>query len=861
MPAFLRSSLWLLALVLGPRLLPAQVLDPAFHIPEIYRAAQVNDAAQQPDGSYVVAGTFTRANDQAANILARFDAAGTLDLGFQQNLSMATVRATKVYPLANGQLLVTGDYRAGAVERRHLFRLNADGTLDPTLTLTFPGPYLYPIVAQALVQPDGRILILGYFTSSNAEIYRLLPDGSRDPSFSVALLTGSQDTKMLLLPDGKLILGGDFTWVNGVRNFFIARLNPDGSTDTSYQPGAYTNARLYINAIALDASGALVVGGPTANVVGGQHRSVFRLLPSGALDPSFALDASLLARNCNRLAVQPGGQVAALFDAYATTASGTVPYPFSSQLVRLLPGGTLDASFQPGSGPDGPLTDIRSQPDGQLLAWGGIQNFAGQRRTLALLQPSGTLNPRFAPLLQVPGEVAKLQRQADGSLVVVGNFNTIDGHLTDYVARLLPTGQPDRTFAWRNPASTTLAISALATQADGRILLAGTVYTNGSGSGNQPFFTRLTTTGAPDASFAPAIAPSPAQPMDIRLVAELASGQLLVGGNFVDAAGRANLTRLTPMGSIDATFTPRASQPAITSGLVQADGAIVCVVPVPGATYPGSQTIERLLPSGQPDPSFSYTLPTAYTLPSATAEVQAVFAGPATGGYVVSGVFGADQVLTRTTATGAPVAGFAAPFWPFAGPADVFSGINTVETQPNGRLLVGGTLHQSGAYNAPIFSLARLGNDGQLDPTFSTSFITNPLPATNVYNSYSVNTLLTQPDGTTLVGGYFLAAGGQPATGLVRLLAPIALAVGAPRRSSASVQAWPIPTHDRLHLVLAPAARPQQVALLNTMGQTVLSQAVLQPELVLDTSSLAPGFYLLRVAYADGVATRSVVIE
>ncbi|RZK30136.1 MAG: hypothetical protein EOO63_07475, partial [Hymenobacter sp.] len=248
MGSLLRYSFWLLVGLVGlPRFAAAQALDPAFHIPEIYRPALVNDAAQQPDGQYVVAGAFTRANGLSSNTLTRLDAAGAVDQTFRQNLSSATVQAQKVYPMANGQLLVIGSYQAGAVQRRYLFRLNADGTLDPTLTLTFPGPYPYPSATQVLVQPDGRMLLLGYFTGSNTEIYRLLPDGTRDPSFNVTLLVGSQDTKMLLQPDGKLILGGDFTWVNGERGFFIARLNPDGSTDASYHSAAYTNARLYIN--------------------------------------------------------------------------------------------------------------------------------------------------------------------------------------------------------------------------------------------------------------------------------------------------------------------------------------------------------------------------------------------------------------------------------------------------------------------------------------------------------------------------------------------------------------------------------------------------------------------------------------
>ena len=859
MLSFLRYPT-LLALWLGlPRLLPAQVLDPAFHIPAIYREATVNDAARQADGQYVVAGTFTRVNSQSAAHLIRLDATGALDAGFQQNLSRATVQARKVYPLPNGQLLVLGTYQAGAVQRNYLFRLNADGTLDPTLTLTFAGPYPYPSVAQALVQPDGRLLILGYFTSSSAEIYRLLPDGTRDSSFSTTLVTGSQDTQMLLQPDGKLILGGDVTTqVNGRSNHFITRLNSDGSPDADYHSGAYSNNPLTVHALLLDASGALLVGGYAGNVVGGQPRAVFRLLPSGALDPSFTLDASLAGRNCQRLATQPGGQIAALFDAYATTAGGgTVPYPFSSQLVRLLPTGALDAAFQPGSGPDGLLTEVRSQPDGSLLTWGGINNFAGQRRTLALLQPSGALNSDFAPLLQVPGSVQKVVRQADDKVVLLGQFNSIDGHLTDRVARLLPSGQPDLAFAYRQLASATSSITTLAVQRTGQVILAGAEY-GSTGAGIRPFFRQLMATGEPDASFVPAITVPASPTAGIWLLLAQADGKLVVGGSFTDAAGKANLTRLTAVGSVDPTFAPPTPQAEVYSGYQQADGTIMHLAPTASSvTYPYSQTIKRLLANGQPDPTFSY----APLAPAPGIGLSGIFPVPATGGCVVSGTFEGRQVLARLSASGAHEAGFATPFRSFDGPADSFSGVNVVAPQPEGRLLIGGTMRTSADFSSAITPLARLEANGQLDATFSTSFIPNPPLGSAGYNSVAVSDILTQPDGTTLIGGNFLLAGGQPATGLVRLLPPAApLGTNNPRPDT-YFQAWPVPARDVLHVSLPPATHPQRVTLLNMMGQTMLSQAVAATEITLATASLAPGIYLLRVEYADGIATRPVVLE
>lgn len=231
---------------------------------------------------------------------------------------------------------------------------------------------------------------------------------------------------------------------------------------------------------------------------------------------------------------------------------------------------------------------------------------------------------------------------------------------------------------------------------------------------------------------------------------------------------------------------------------------------------------------------------------------------PAAGGYVTSGVFGSNQVLERLTATGASVAGFATPFQHIPGPADPESGVSTVAAQRDGRLLVGGHMRQGPSFSTPVTALARLEADGQLDPSFSTTFIANTSAA---YGYNEVNSVVVQPDGTTLVGGYFSAAGGQPATGLVRLLAPTPLATSPAKRSSAGLEVWSVPAHDVLHLSLTAAARPQQVLLLNTLGEIVLTQPISQPDLTLNTAAIPPGMYLLRVAYADGIATRAIILE
>src|SRR5207244_3676340 len=111
-------------------------------------------------------------------------------------------------------------------------RLNADGSLD-TLNPTSN----FQVVSTAL-QPDGKWLIGGYFTTVGSlprnRIARLNADGTVDASFNPNANAAVRG--VALQTDGKIIISGDFTNVAGLTRNHIARLNTDGSVDTAYNP-------------------------------------------------------------------------------------------------------------------------------------------------------------------------------------------------------------------------------------------------------------------------------------------------------------------------------------------------------------------------------------------------------------------------------------------------------------------------------------------------------------------------------------------------------------------------------------------------------------------------------------------------
>lgn len=179
---------------------------------------------------------------------------GHLDVGFDPgNGADEEVLAVALQP--DGKVVIGGRFNTiDSTARSRIARLNADGSLDASFN---PGSGANDQVHAVAVQPDGKILIGGIFTMVNGtarnRIARLNADGTRDNSFNAA--SGSVHA-MAVQPDGKILIGGTFTLVNGTARNRIARLNADGSVDTSFDPG--TGADEPVDAVAVQPDGGFL---------------------------------------------------------------------------------------------------------------------------------------------------------------------------------------------------------------------------------------------------------------------------------------------------------------------------------------------------------------------------------------------------------------------------------------------------------------------------------------------------------------------------------------------------------------------------------------------------------------------------
>ena len=252
----------------------------------------------ETNGQVWVGGYFHVSNGTNRHI-ARLNTNGTLDLSFNAGGPENEVRAVSAF--SGGKVLIAGSfYSVNGTNRNFIARLQADGSIDNSFV---PGPIVpgdgYGGLA-SLLQRDGKVLIGGSFRSINGYIRegvaRLNDDGSLDLEFNptpgTTISPGSGDGSVYCLAaqqDGKVLVGGLFGAVNGVSRTCIARLNPNGSLDTSFNPVLVGNGFPTVWAVASQSDGKTVIGGNFTSVNGTNISGIARLNGDTSSTPVYLL--------------------------------------------------------------------------------------------------------------------------------------------------------------------------------------------------------------------------------------------------------------------------------------------------------------------------------------------------------------------------------------------------------------------------------------------------------------------------------------------------------------------------------------------------------------------------------------------
>jgi uncharacterized delta-60 repeat protein len=237
------------------------------------------------------------------------------------------------------------------------------------------------------------VLIGGKFTQINGQtrnhIARLNSDGTLDMTFNAG--TAASDYGVLAIAiqsDDKVVIGGQFALVNGISQSNIARLNSDGTLDTSFNPGTGANAN--VCTVNIQSDGKIIIGGNFDSVNGISRGRVARLNPDGSLDTAFMNLGAGFNNGVYDLSLQPNGKI--LVGGWFTFFD-QLP---SNYIARLNTDGTLDLNFNPDKGPDYGVLAIVPQPDGKILIGGAFTHVNnGTFLQVARLDEKGSTNWRI----------------------------------------------------------------------------------------------------------------------------------------------------------------------------------------------------------------------------------------------------------------------------------------------------------------------------------------------------------------------------------------------------------------------------------------------------------------------------------
>jgi uncharacterized delta-60 repeat protein len=813
---------------------------------------RVSATVVQRDGKVVIGGYFDTA-DGPRSYLARLNPDGSRDNSFNQGTGPDEL----IFAIAlqsDGKLVIGGDFSSFAgVLRGSIARLNEDGSLDPTFN---PGTGTTERVAAISMGPDGKVVIGGTFTSFNGTarnfVARLNSDGSLDTGFNPGAGPSNSVFSTAVQPDGKVVIGGFFTSYGGFARNYIARVNADGSVDTSFNVGAGANS--IVDAVALQRDGKVLIGGSFTSYKGVSRHGVARINNDGSNDSSF--DPGSANRGVFAIAVQAAGKI--IIGGSFYTNDGT-----PNHIAQLNADGSLDTAFARGSGPNVTVWAIALQPDGKLILGGDFSAYNNVPRHLvarltgellvtwpegddanktirlpivqdSLIEGNETLMLTVIPLIggattgsdptqtltivdddpqpvisfsvassnvgegagaaditlvrtgrsdepvtgkititdggTTPadyvfapgaldasfkagssagpnGQIYSIFVQPDGKIIVGGNFSAYDAVSRNRIARLNSDGSLDLSF---NPGTgaDNLVYTAF-TQSDGQVFIAG-YFTQFNGVARSRL-ARLNADGSLDNPFNPGTGTNG----NIYASASQEDGKILIGGQFTSYNGnpRSSLARLNLDGSLDTTFQSGLGQnSAILTVTAQSDGKIV----IGGAftSYDGvaRNRIARLNPDGSLDITFD---PGG----GANSNVYAAVVQP-DGKIIIGGSFTTYKgvfrnFIERIEKDGSPDA----TFDPGTGAHGVVSAVSLVA---DGKIVIGGSFDTYDGVSRN--RIARLNNNGSLDSSFNVGAGTS-----GTQSSGNINAVALQQDGRIIVGGDFTTYQGVSRNRIARL--------------------------------------------------------------------------------------------
>lgn len=360
--------------------------------PPLVIGSGLNDVAygirQQPiDGKILLSGIFTLFNGITKNRILRLNIDGTIDNAFNMGVGMPLGdQPFNIKVSSSGKIFVMGGistYNGSACSQ--LIKLNSDGTIDNTFS-TGTGIHCSVVGFSPAVQDidflsNGKIIVIGTFNSYDGHtcgsIARINADGTFDTTFNVGgagfNVTQLNALKIKILSSGKILISGHFTSYNGITVAGLVRLNADGTIDNTFN-----NYGFNFNVLDFDtqSDGKIVVCGDFSTYNGSTAFGFAMLNSDGT---TFSANAKFFngpsSGGIRRLKVLSNDKIIAVGNFTSYYYISTL-YP-SNRIVQLNSDSTKDTSFVYGTGFNQQIECIDIQSDNKVILGGHFTTYNG----------------------------------------------------------------------------------------------------------------------------------------------------------------------------------------------------------------------------------------------------------------------------------------------------------------------------------------------------------------------------------------------------------------------------------------------------------------------------------------------------
>jgi uncharacterized delta-60 repeat protein len=368
-----------------------------------------------------------------------------VDVPFSNNLVSSGFLSTSgditdVGIQSDGKIVICGYWRIESLDIENFARLNRDGTIDTS----FLGNYWNGDKIALL--PDDKIVLIGPF---NLGIRKFSSNGEEDASFTSNIGTGFfPDNGLLdikLQADSKIIVSGNFTAFNGTAVKNLVRLNSNGTLDTAFQtnlgtgPSRTGSTNVNIDIVAVQSDGKILIGGYFTGFNGTSANRIARLNSDGTIDSTFMTNiGSGFSSSVESFSIQQDGKI--IVGGQFNSFNGTSV----KRLVRLNSDGTLDSSFNIPTGTFYTAPNSLVLPNGEIFVYGfSSNNFDSLLVTgVNRFSSTGTMDTNF--LLNAGSgteyvgdqNVYSAKLQNDGKIIICGRINSFNGITSPYAVRI-----------------------------------------------------------------------------------------------------------------------------------------------------------------------------------------------------------------------------------------------------------------------------------------------------------------------------------------------------------------------------------------------------------------------------------------